>query len=71
MASLALLMAWRAIVNLVLSNKAYYLPDNLYVLDRPVVKGIILVAIVLVIIYIWKFTRFGNYVRGIGETKLL
>ena len=70
MASLALMMAWRAIVNLVLSNKAYYLPDNLYVLDRPVVKGIILVAIVLVIIYIWKFTRFGNYVRGIGENEV-
>ena len=29
MASLALMMAWREIVNLVLSNKAYYLPDNL------------------------------------------
>lgn len=70
MASLALMMAWRAIVNLVLSNKAYYLPDNLYVLDNTAFKVVALVIMVLVIIYIWKFTRFGNYVRGIGENEV-
>ena len=70
MASLALMMAWRAIVNLVLSNKAYDLPDNLYVLDNTAFKVVALVIMVLVIIYIWKFTRFGNYVRGIGENEV-
>lgn len=70
MASLALMMAYRAIVNLVLSNKSYYLPDDLYILDETGVKAVILVIMVLAIIYVWKFTRFGNYVRGIGENEV-
>ena len=70
MASLALLMGYRAVVNLVLSNRSYYLPDNLYVLDNTVVKLIATVVILLVIYYIWNFTRLGNYVRGIGENEV-
>ena len=70
MASLALLIAYRAVVNLIMSNSAYYLPDNLYVLDNTAVKAVILVIMVVVIIYIWRFTRFGSYVRGIGENEV-
>ncbi len=70
MASLALMIAYRAVVNLIMSNNAYYLPDNLYVLDNTGVKAVILVIMVVVIIYIWRFTRFGNYVRGIGENEV-
>ncbi len=70
MASLALMIAYRAIVNLIMSNNAYYLPDNLYVLNNTECKAVILVITVAVIIYIWKFTRFGSYVRGIGENEV-
>ena len=70
MASLALMIAYRAIVNLIMSNNAYYLPDNLYVLNNTACKAVILVITVAVIIYIWKFTRFGSYVRGIGENEV-
>lgn len=70
MASLALMIAYRAIVNLIMSNSAYYLPDNLYVLDGTAFKAVTLVIMIVVIIYIWKFTRFGNYVRGIGENEV-
>lgn len=70
MASLALMMAYRAIVNLVLSNKSYYLPDNMYVIDSFAFKLIAVIVMVIVIIYIWKFTRLGNYVRGIGENEV-
>ena len=70
MASLALMIAYRAIVNLIMSNSAYYLPDNLYALDGTAFKAVTLVIMIVVIIYIWKFTRFGNYVRGIGENEV-
>ena len=70
MASLALMMAYRAIVNLVLSNKAYYLPDNLYVIDSTAFKVVAMLIMIVVIVYIWRFTRLGNYVRGIGENEV-
>lgn len=70
MASLALLMGYRAVVNLVLSNKSYYLPDNLYIIDSTGFKLAATVILLLIIVYIWNFTRFGNYVRGIGENEI-
>lgn len=69
MASLALLIAYRAVVNLVLSNKSYYLPDDLYVIDSTGFKVVAVIIMVGVIVYIWNFTRLGNYVRGIGENE--
>ena len=70
MASLARSMGYRAVVNLVLSNNAFYLPDDLYVLDNTGVKLIVTVVMLLIIYYIWNFTRLGNYVRGIGENEV-
>lgn len=70
MASLAMLTGYRAVVNLVLSNNAFYLPDDLYVLDNTGVKLIVTVVMLLIIYYIWNFTRLGNYVRGIGENEV-
>lgn len=69
MASLALMMAYRAVVNLVLSNKSYYLPDDLYVIDNTAFKVVAVIIMVAVIVYVWKYTRLGNYVRGIGENE--
>ena len=69
MASLALLIAYRAVVNLVLSNKSYYLPDDLYVFNNTAFKVIAVIILIAVIVYVWNFTRFGNYVRGIGENE--
>lgn len=69
MASLALLIAYRAVVNLVLSNKSYYLPDDLYVIDSVGFKVVAVIILIAVIVYVWNFTRFGNYVRGIGENE--
>ena len=66
MASLALLIAYRAVVNLVLSNKSYYLPDNLYVIDNVGFKVVAVIILIAIVVYIWNFTRLGNYVRGIA-----
>ena len=35
--------------------------------DNTGVKLIVTVVMLLIIYYIWNFTRLGNYVRGIGE----
>ncbi|MCD8299587.1 MAG: ABC transporter permease [Clostridiales bacterium] len=70
MASLALLIAYRAVVNLMLSNNVYYLPDNLYVLNSFAFKVIAVVVLVIVIVYIFHFTPFGSYVRAIGENEV-
>lgn len=70
MASLALMMAYRALVNLIVSNKSYYLPEDLEFLDNTVFKIIVVIVILLIVFYIWNYTRIGNYIRGIGENEV-
>lgn len=70
MASLALMMAYRALVNLIVSNKSYYLPEDLEFLDNTVFKIIVVIVILLIVFYIWNYTRIGNYIRGIGENEI-
>lgn len=70
MASLALMIGYRAIVSLVLRDKSYYIPDNLKFLDNFGFKLVFVIIACAVIIYIWDFTRLGNYVRGIGENEM-
>lgn len=70
MASLALMIAYRALVNLMLSNNVYYLPDNLYVIDTLAFKLVAVIIMVIIIAYIFHFTPFGLYVRGIGENEV-
>ncbi len=70
MASLALMMAYRALVNLIVSNKSYYLPEDLEFLDNTVFKIIAVIVILLIVFYIWNYTRIGNYIRGIGENEV-
>lgn len=70
MGSLALMMAYRAVVQWVMSDKSLYLPEDLEFLDNFWFKVVVLIALVLMIQYSFKFTRFGNYARGIGENEL-
>ncbi len=70
MASLALMMAYRALVNLIVSNKSYYLPEDLEFLDNTLFKVIVVIVILLIVFYIWNYTRIGNYIRGIGENEV-
>lgn len=69
MASLALMMAYRAVTNLVLSNTSYFMPDSLKFIDNFAFKVISLIVMIAVIIYIFHYTRFGVYVRDIGENE--
>ncbi len=70
MASLALMIAYRAVVNLVLSNNVYYLPDDMYILNSIGFKMVTVVILVIIIVYIFHFTPFGAYVRGMGENEV-
>lgn len=70
MASLALMMIYRAAVSWVLGNRSFYLPEDMRFLDSLWFKVIVLILLIAVIQYLFKYTRFGNYVRGIGENEL-
>ena len=70
MASLALMMAYRAVVQWVMSDKSFYLPENMKFVDSLGFKIVILIVLIVIIQYLFKYTRFGNYVRGIGENEL-
>ena len=69
MASLAMMMAYRAIVNLVLSNTSYYLPDSLRFVDSMGFKIVSVIVLVVLIVYVFHYTRFGVYVKDIGENE--
>lgn len=70
MASLAMMMAYRAIVNLVLSNTSFYLPDSLKFVDSMGFKIVSVIVLIAIIIYVFHYTRFGIYVRDIGENEV-
>ena len=70
MACIACMMSYRALANLMLSNKSLYLPMNLMFIDNFTFKIIAVIILVCIITYIFNFTRFGNYVRGIGENEV-
>lgn len=70
MASLAMLMGLRAVVTYSLSNNSYYMPDELDFIDGFWFKLIVLIILVVLIIYIFHYTRFGMYVRAIGENEV-
>ena len=69
MASLALMMAYRAIANLVLSNTSFYLPDSLRFIDNFAFKIVSVIVMEAVIVYVFHYTRFGVFVRDIGENE--
>jgi len=69
MASLAMMMTYRAIINLILNNKSYFMPDSLKFFDNVVFKVISLILMVAAIVYVFHYTRFGVYVKAIGENE--
>lgn len=69
MTTLALMMGLRAFVTLLLSNNAYLIPDSMRFIDNNVFKVIAVIILVAIIVYVFHYTRFGVYVRGIGENE--
>lgn len=70
MASLALLIAYRAVVNLVLKSNAYTWYKQLSMFSNFGFELAAVIVLVIVIVYIFHYTPFGMYVRGIGENEV-
>jgi ribose transport system permease protein len=69
MVSLAMLIAIRALVNWLLASNVIMVPANMLFLDSIKVKLPVVILLVLVTGYIFNYTRFGSYVKAIGENE--
>ena len=69
MVSLSLLIAYRAFVNLLLSSKSYTFPKELNFFKETWFEVVALIVLCVLVIYLFHYTRYGVYVRGIGENE--
>lgn len=69
MGSLSLLIAYRAMVNLLLNSRTYSFYKELEIFDSFAFNLIMVIVLTVIIAYIFHFTRFGLYVRAIGENE--
>lgn len=69
MCTLAMLLAVRALVNWLLQSTVYLCNDQMLMFNRLPVKITILVILFVIFGFIFRFTPFGEYVRGIGENE--
>lgn len=70
MASLAVMMAFRAFNTLLVNDKAYSIPDSMRFIDNNVFKIISVIVLIALTVYVFHYTRLGTYVRNIGENEL-
>lgn len=69
MASLAMLIALRAMVSSILGSRSVILPEALRRLDQFNISVPAVIIMVLLIYYLFNFTPFGAYCRAIGENE--
>ena len=70
MGSLALLIAYRAVVNLVLKSNAFTWYKSLSFFSNFGFELISVLILIAVIVFVFHYTPFGMYVRGIGENEV-
>ncbi len=69
MVSLAMLIAIRALVNWLLASNVIMVPANMLFIDDIKVKLPVVILLVLLTGYVFNYTRFGSYVKAIGENE--
>lgn len=70
MLSIAELIGIRGLINYIQSIiQAEYLPNNLRFLAESYIKIPAFIVIVVILIYVFEFTRLGSYCRAIGENE--
>ena len=69
MASLALLIAYRAFVNLILSSASYSFPSELGFFNDFWFDVAAVIILIVIIAFIFHYTPFGVYVKAIGENE--
>lgn len=69
MASLSLLIGYRAFVNLLLNSKAYLFPLELSFMGDTWFEVTAVVALTVAVVYVFHYTPFGVYLKAIGENE--
>lgn len=70
MVTFAMMMIWRAVCTAILGDKGTFvcLPQVIKLTTMPVLVPI-LAGTILLIVYVFEYTRFGYYCKGIGENE--
>ncbi|MCD7806524.1 MAG: ABC transporter permease [Lachnospiraceae bacterium] len=69
MLTLSMLIAYRAMSNLLLRNNEYFFPSSLDFVNGMLFKVIAIVVLLVIFGYILMYTPFGNYLKAIGENE--
>ncbi len=69
MMTLAMLIALRACVSWMLNANNVLATKNMRVFDQMGIKIVILLVLIVIFGYIFRFTPFGTYLRAIGENE--
>jgi ribose transport system permease protein len=70
MATLAILIGMRGVINYIQTNTGlHYFPASLKWINLFGVKITILVVLIAVILYLFEYTKLGKYCRAIGENE--
>ena len=69
MASLALLIAYRAVVNLNLKAASFIFPEQFSFFRSFGFEVVAVILLLMIVIFVFHYTPFGLYVRGIGENE--
>jgi ribose transport system permease protein len=70
MLTIAMLIGIRGIVNYIQSFiGTQYIPEFMTVLSRPYIRYPLLIVIVIIMAYVFEFTKAGKYSKAIGENE--
>lgn len=69
MCTLAMLIALRGLLNVFTTDAVVLAPARLQALNRFPVKVAIVIAFILILGYVFEFTRFGYYCKAMGENE--
>ncbi len=70
MMSLAMMIAFKALNSLIFANNVVSAPRALRFIDGFVFKVIIVVIVFLIMLYIYNYTPYGTYLKGLGENEI-
>ncbi|MCF0229087.1 MAG: ABC transporter permease [Parasporobacterium sp.] len=69
MMSLALMLAYKGLNGSLFLNKRAVCPEGIKFIDNVWFKIIFLIILFLVVLFVYNYTPFGTYLKGIGENE--
>jgi ribose transport system permease protein len=69
MATLALLIGLKGVTNYLMGDEVRFLPSDLLVINSYPVKVTLLLVLVILIWYVFEYTKLGRYCKAIGENE--